>query len=118
VQDFRNLKVWEKAHQLTLAVYKASASFPSEEKYGLTSQLRRASSSIATNLAEGCGRDSNAQLKNFAQIAMGSASEVEYLLLLCKDLTFLDTIRYGLLDKSLTEIKRMLSSLIISLRDK
>jgi four helix bundle protein len=117
MQDFRNLKVWEKAHRLTLDVYKISADFPSEEKYGLTSQLRRASSSIATNIAEGCGRDSKSQMKNFAQIAMGSASEVEYLLLLCRDLGFLRLETYVLLDKSVVEVKRMLSSYIISIRE-
>jgi len=78
VKAFRDLKVWEKAHQLTLQVYKATAPFPKEEMYGLTSQIRRAAASIPANIAEGCGRSSDAELGRFLQIAMGSASELEY----------------------------------------
>ena len=78
MKDFRELQVWHKAHQLALKVYKASASFPKEETYGLLSQIRRAAVSIATNIAEGCGRGSTKELKQFMQIAMGSSSEVEY----------------------------------------
>jgi four helix bundle protein len=78
MKDFRTLTVWQKAHQLTLAVYKATRGFPKEEMYGLTSQVRRASSSIPANIAEGCGRDGDAELARFFQIAMGSASELEY----------------------------------------
>ena len=85
MKDFRNLQVWEKAHKLTLSLYRATQSFPKEEVYGITSQLRRASSSIPTNIAEGCGRGSDAELGRFLQIAMGSASEVEYLALLVND---------------------------------
>ena len=80
MRDFRDLKVWNKAHQLTLNVYQGSSQFPSEEKFGLTSQLRRAVSSIPTNIAEGCDHEGDAELKRFMQIAMGSASETEYLL--------------------------------------
>jgi hypothetical protein len=78
VKGFRDLKVWEKAHQLTLQVYKATASFPKEEMFGLTSQIRRAAASIPANIAEGCGRSGDAELGRFLQIAMGSASELEY----------------------------------------
>ena len=77
MQDFHELKVWRKAHQLTLAVYRASSSFPREETYGLTSQMRRSSASIAANLAEGCGRNGNPELARFCSLAMGSASELE-----------------------------------------
>ena len=82
MKDFRELKVWRKAHELTLAVYQITASFPREELSGLTAQLRRASSSIAANLAEGCGRNGDAELARFCSMAMGSASELEYHVLL------------------------------------
>ena len=84
VKDFRELKVWQKAHQLTLTVYQLTAAFPREELYGLTSQLRRSCSSIPANLAEGCGRNGDAEFARFCSIAMGSASEVEYHLLLAQ----------------------------------
>src|SRR6266581_3126146 len=89
MKDFRNLKVWEKAHQLTLALYRITPSFPREEAYGLASQIRRAASSIASNIAEGCGREGDAELARFCIIARGSASELEYELLLARDLTLL-----------------------------
>ncbi|HRJ76165.1 MAG TPA: four helix bundle protein, partial [Anaerolineales bacterium] len=82
MKDFRQLKVWEKSHQLALAVYKVTKSFPKEELYGLTTQIRRASMSIPTNIAEGCGRNTDADFARFLQIAMGSASETEYQLIL------------------------------------
>ena len=82
MKDFRQLKVWEKAHQLALAVYKATKDFPKEELYGSTSQIRRASMSIPTNIAEGCGRNTDAEFARFLQISMGSASETEYQLML------------------------------------
>jgi four helix bundle protein len=78
MKDFRELKVWQKAHQLTLAIYQNTNAFPREELYGLTSQLRRSSSSVAANLAEGCGRSGDAELARFCSIAMGSATELEY----------------------------------------
>src|SRR4051794_7820520 len=90
MQDYRNLKVWEKAHQLTLVIYKVTTQFPKEELYGLTSQVRRACSSIPANVAEGCGRNSDAELARFLQIAMGSASELDYHLLLARDLKFIN----------------------------
>jgi four helix bundle protein len=82
MQDFRKLVAWRKAHELTLRVYDVTASFPKDEVYGLTSQMRRASSSIPANIAEGCGRNGNAELARFVYIALGSASELEYHLLL------------------------------------
>jgi four helix bundle protein len=86
VKDFHDLKVWQKAHELTLAVYRTTAGFPRQELYGLTSQLRRSCASIPANLAEGCGRNGDAELARFRSIAMGSASELEYHLLLARDL--------------------------------
>jgi four helix bundle protein len=112
VKGFRDLKVWGKAHQLTLQVYKASVSFPRGEMYGLTSQIRRAAASIPANIAEGCGRNSDAELGRFLQIAMGSASELEYYLLLARDLSLLAEEENGQLALEVTEVKRMLASFI------
>jgi four helix bundle protein len=116
MQDFKVLKVWEKSHQLALTVYKATARFPKEELYGLTSQIRRASASIPANIAEGCGREGKAELARFLLVSMGSASEVEYHFLLAHDLGFLNEQDYRLLSGNVTEIKRMPSSFIRKLR--
>jgi four helix bundle protein len=89
LQNFKTLKVWEKGHELTLAVYKITARFPKDEVYGLTSQIRRAAASIPANIAEGCGRSGRAELGRFLHVAAGSASELEYHLLLAHDLSFL-----------------------------
>ena len=112
MKDFRELKVWQKAHQLTLAVYELTATFPREELYGLTAQLRRAGSSIAANLAEGCGRNGDAELARFCSIAMGSASELEYHLLLARDLKLIKPKDYEALNQQATELKRMLTALM------
>jgi four helix bundle protein len=116
MKDFRQLKVWEKSHQLALAVYKSTAKFPKEELYGLTSQLRRSSMSTPTNIAEGCGLNTDKGFAQFLQIAMGSASETEYQLLLSHDLGFLNKEQYDKLNMDITEIKRMLASLLKTLR--
>jgi four helix bundle protein len=116
MKDFRQLKVWEKSHQLALAVYKATKSFPKEELYGLTSQIRRASISIPTNIAEGCGRNTDADFARFLQIAMGSASETEYQLILAYDLEFLSKESYDELHANVEEVKRMLASFLKTLR--
>ncbi len=116
MQSFRNLKVWEKAHNLTLDVYKTSRSFPREELYGLTSQMRRSSASIGANIAEGCCRKGDHELGRFLQMAMGSASELEYHLLLASDLDLLKTHDYQRLVDEATEVKRMLTSLIHKLK--
>ncbi len=111
MKDFHELKVWQKAHQLTLAVYQITATFPREERYGLTSQLRRCSSSIPANLAEGCGRNGDAEFARFCSIAMGSASELEYHLLLAKDLKLIKPQDHAELSQNATELKRMLTGL-------
>ena len=116
MKDFRELKVWQKAHELTLAVYKMTASFPREELYGLTSQLRRASSSIPANLAEGCGRNGDGEFARFCSIALGSASELEYHLLLANDLKLIQPEDCLELTQRTTEVKRMLATLIQKLR--
>jgi four helix bundle protein len=112
VKDFRQLKVWEKAHQLTLEIYRVTVHFPRAEAYGLTSQIRRAGASIGANLAEGCGREGDAELGRFCGMARGSASELEYHLLLAKDLGLLEAAEYHKLAEQTTEIKRMLTALI------
>jgi four helix bundle protein len=112
MQGFRDLKVWQKAHHLTLAVYQITAKFPREEMFGLTRQTRRASSSIAANLAEGCARNGDAEFARFCFIAMGSASELEYHLLLARDLEFLSTERHADMQLQVAEVKKMLAALI------
>jgi four helix bundle protein len=113
MKDFRNLKVWHRAHELTLAVYKSTASFPREELYGLTSQIRRCSASIAANIAEGCGRRGNGEFHRFLQIASGSASELDYHLLLARDLNLLCRADYESLAGRLVELRRMLAALTV-----
>ncbi|MCA1687862.1 MAG: four helix bundle protein [Actinobacteria bacterium] len=116
MREFRKLKVWERSHRLTLATYKATATFPREELYGLTSQIRRSCAAIPANIAEGCGRGTNADLARFLQMALGSVSELECHLLLARDLAFLEEADYERLAREVTEIKRMLTSFIKSLR--
>ena len=116
MRDFRKLRVWEKSHQLTLAVYRLSADFPVAERYGITSQLRRASVSIPANIAEGCGRETQAEFARFLDIAMGSASEVEYSLLLANDLDLVEEVSYQPAAGQVIEVKRMLAGLISQVR--
>ena|ERR1017187_3575724 len=112
MKDFRQLKVWGKAHELTLGIYRATATFPREEVYGITSQMRRCSSSVAANIAEGCGRTGNGEFHRFLNIAAGSAVELEYFLLLAKDLHFIPGTAYGKLSEDVLEVQRMLASLL------
>jgi four helix bundle protein len=112
VKDFKELKVWAKAHQLTLHVYTVTRDFPRQEVYGLTSQMRRAAVSIAANIAEGCGRRSDGELTRFLHIARGSASELEYHLLLAKDLGFLAEQEHARIEATLVEVQRMLTGLV------
>jgi four helix bundle protein len=116
MQDFHELKVWQKAHALTIAVYNETRSLPKDELYGLTSQLRRASSSIPANIAEGCGRSGDIEFARFLQISMGSASELEYHLLLARELGFLNDVTHARLNNQVTEIKRMLTVFMKTLR--
>ncbi len=116
MRPFRDQKVWNKAHQLTLAVYRATSTYPKEELFGLISQSRRAAASIPANIAEGCGRGSPADLARFFDLAMGFASELEYHLLLAHDLRFLQSAKYEELESQVIEVKRMLTSFIQKLR--
>jgi len=111
MRNYKDLVVWEKAHLLTLAVYKNTRAFPNDERFGLTSQMRRASASIAANLAEGCGRRSDGEMGRFIQIAMGSGAELSYHPPLCRDLGILGTAEFSRLSADLEEVMRMLSAL-------
>jgi len=112
VKNFRDLKVWEKAHLLTLDSYGATNAFPKQELFGLTSQIRRAAASIAANIAEGCGKRGNGEFQRYLNIASGSASELEYHFLLAHDLHLLDEATYSRLNGAVVELKRMLSALV------
>jgi four helix bundle protein len=119
MKDFHNLKVWERAHKLTLSIYMITKQFPKDELYGLTSQMRRAAASIPTNIAEGCGRDSQTELTRFLYIAMGSSSELDYQLLLSHDLQYLEDKTFQEFSTELIEIRRMLNAFIQKItRDK
>jgi four helix bundle protein len=112
MRDFRKLKVWEKAHQFTLQIYRITKKFPSDERFGLTVQLRRAAASIPTNIAEGCGRGTERELARFMSIAAGSASEVEYQLLLSRHLNYIQDETHKELNQQINEIKKMLNRFI------
>jgi four helix bundle protein len=112
MNDFKNLKVWAKSHHLTLQVYRSTQTFPREELFGLVSQIRRSAASIPANIAEGVGRKSDAELARFLHISRGSASELEYHLLLAKDLQFLSPKTFEELARITEEVQRMLTSLI------
>ncbi|MFT3911700.1 MAG: four helix bundle protein [Ferruginibacter sp.] len=108
MRDYQQFAFWQRSHQLTLRIYKATKTFPKEEIYGLVSQMRRSSSSVPTNIAEGCGRFSNAELKRFLVIAAGSISELHYQLILSKDLGYLSEILFKELIDETTQIRKMI----------
>ena len=116
MKDFRNINVWHKAHELALSIYSDTKSFPLSERNGITSQLRRACFSIPTNIAEGCGRNGAGEFAHFLEIAMGSAKETEYLLLLSRDLGYLDGACYISNSTKIVEIERMMYSLIVKIK--
>lgn len=109
MRDFKDLIVWERSHRLALALYRATDTFPKHEVFGLSSQIRRAGASVPTNLAEGCGRWGDGDMGRFIQIAMGSASEVAYLILLARDLGYLPAHEYEHLAVEMDEVRRMLT---------
>ncbi len=117
MKDFRGLSVWQRAHSVTLSVYRCTKDFPREETYGMTWQMRRCSSSVAANIAEGCGRRGNLEFVRFLGMAMGSASELEYFLLLARDLEYLDPGAYTVLAKDIGLMRRMLNALISKIQD-
>lgn len=117
MRNYRDLQVWGKAHSLTLELYRISQGFPREEVYGISSQLRRAAVSIGANLAEGCGRRSSAELARFVRIAMGSAGELDYHLLLSRDLGFMAADEFMSASAALTEVRKMLTSFLNSVEE-
>ncbi|HEV7347770.1 four helix bundle protein [Telluribacter sp.] len=112
MRKFEDLQIWQRSHALTLAIYKASATFPKEELYSLTSQIRRSASSIPTNIAEGCGRNTEADFARFLVIAMGSSSELAYQLILAKDLNYISEEAFNTLNSELVEIRKMVNAYI------
>ena len=116
MRDFGKLEVWRRGHRLTLDVYGVTSAFPREEVYGLTSQMRRSCAVIPANIAEGCGRGSNADLARFLQIALGSAAELENHLLLARDLKLLESTDYRRLVAEVRQLKRMLTSFVRNLK--
>ena len=116
MKNFRDLKVWQRAHELVLDTYRVTLDFPVEERFGLTAQLRRSATSIASNIAEGCGRGTDADFARFVQMATGSASEVEYQFLLAHDLKYIDRAPYDDLLNRVVEVRRMLIALLQTLK--
>jgi four helix bundle protein len=116
MKNFRDLQIWRRSHELTPEIYRLTQEFPKSELYGLVSQMRRASASIPTNIAEGCGRNTEKDFARFLDNAMGSASELEYQLILAQDLEYIDQDNYEKVNLELTEIKRMLNAFIQKLR--
>ena len=116
MRDFHKLKVWEKSHSLTLDVYRLTRGFPRSEMFGLQSQIRRSSASVAANIAEGSGRSGKAELAQFLNVALGSASELEYHLLLAKDLHLIEVTSHQEMDRKVVEVKRMLTGLMDRVR--
>ncbi len=117
MRDFRKYKVWEQSHLLTLEIYRVTKTFPMEERYGLTSQLRRACSSIPTNIAEGCGKLSEKDFARFLGISFGLASETEYLIILSRDLAYVDLGLHEKIQIELVSIKKQLFQLIKKLNE-
>jgi four helix bundle protein len=112
VRDFKGLKVWQKAHQLVLDIYRQAQTFPPDERFGLRAHLVKSATSIPSNIAEGCGRDTDTELARFLSIAAGSAAETEYQLILAHDLGYLTEQQHRDLDAKVNEVKRMLNSFI------
>jgi four helix bundle protein len=114
MRNYRDLQVWGKAHNLTVELYRISREFPREETYGVTSQLRRSAVSIGSNLAEGCGRRTSTELARFVRVALGSASELDYQLLLCRDLGFMKNDDFERTANDLTQVRKMLTAFLNS----
>ncbi|GGH06493.1 four helix bundle protein [Mucilaginibacter phyllosphaerae] len=117
MQDYKELIVWQKSHAFVVGIYGTLSSFPKDEAFNLVSQLKRASTSIPTNIAEGTGRFTSKDFASYLQIALGSSHEVEYLILLSKDLGFINLELYNIHSQHINEIKAMLISLIKKVRN-
>lgn len=110
MRDYKKYKVWELGHEVTLEIYKLTQSFPKEEIYGIISQMRRSSYSIPSNMAEGCGRESDAEFKRFLTISRGSASELEYFTVLAKDLGYINDKTFSGLNDKVDKIRRSINN--------
>ena len=110
MKNFKELLIWQRSHQLVLEIYLITKSFPKDELFGLTSQMRRSSASIPTNIAEGCSRNSDAEMNRFLIIAQDSATELEYQIILSKDLSYISTEIFDTLCLELTEIRKMINT--------
>src|SRR5688500_19780687 len=108
MKDYRKLVVWERAHKLVMLIYTVTRTFPKEEQYGLVSQIRRAATSTPTNIAEGCGKNTQTDFARYLQNAFGSMQEVQYLSFLSFELKYLDREDYIILEHSISEVKAML----------
>ena len=117
IESWRDLLVWQKAHAATLEVYRLSKAFPADERFRLTDQLCRASASVPTNIAEGKGRNSTAEFRQFLIIARGSVEESRYLLLLARDLGYISAPDYTSIEALYTEVSKMTNALLRALRD-
>ncbi len=116
MRDFRQLRVWEESHSLALIIYKITKEFPKEELFTLTSQMRRSAASVPSNIAEGCGRGSSADYARFLQIALGSATELDYQLILARDLGYVNPSKYDRLNDKMDKVKRQLAKLLRKVR--
>ena len=116
MQNYKDLKVWERSHQFTLKIYEVTKFFPKDETYALTSQLRRSASSIPANIAEGCGKNTNQDFAKYLNISLGSSNESEYFIILSKDLNYLSQQDFDMLFVLINEIKAMLMALISKVR--
>lgn len=112
MQDFHQLHVWRKSQALALSIYRAAATFPDPERYGLTAQMRRCAASVPANIAEGCGRGGNPELRQFLFVSVGSVSELQYFVILSRDLGLFNPKQAEGLENATVEIRRMLSRLI------
>lgn len=118
MRNYRDILVWRKAHSLVMSVYKATRAFPDDERYGLVTQIRRAAVSIPSNIAEGCGRESDKEFSHFLSIAQGSTCEVDYQLILARDLHYVSTEAYEPLAMQVQEVGKMLRAFIINLKQR
>lgn len=112
MQDYRKLKVWEESHALALSIYKLIKTFPDSEKFGIISQMTRAASSIPANIVEGAGRNSQKEFKKFLFIARASSKELEYYLILARDLGYLSSLDYEPINMRINLLSKMLTNLI------
>ena len=118
LKNYKELKVWQKSYKLCLEIYRITAKFPKEERYGLTSQIRRSVVSIPSNIAEGYGRKTTPEYIRFLYIAYGSNCELETQILLSGDLDYIKTGKLKVLREGIGEVERMLKALIKSLENK